>query len=44
MRVKTNGFALEDGRMGETIQVENRRSSKKIYARVVGTGQVEIGI
>ncbi|WP_339726286.1 flagellar basal body P-ring formation chaperone FlgA [uncultured Paraglaciecola sp.] len=44
MRVKTTGVALEDGKMGETIQVKNRRSSKKIYARVAGTGQVEIGI
>tara|TARA_R110000868_G_scaffold265771_3_gene524700 strand:- start:15 stop:725 length:711 start_codon:yes stop_codon:yes gene_type:complete len=44
MRVKTSGVALEDGRMGETIQVKNRRSNKKIHARVAGTGQVEIGI
>jgi len=44
MRVKTSGVALEDGRMGETIQVKNRRSNKKIYARVAGTGQVEVGI
>jgi len=44
MRVKTSGVALEDGRMGETIQVKNRRSNKTIYARVAGTGQVEIGI
>jgi flagella basal body P-ring formation protein FlgA len=44
MRVKTSGVALEDGRMGETIQVKNRRSNKKIYARVASTGQVEIGI
>jgi flagella basal body P-ring formation protein FlgA len=44
MRVKTSGVALEDGRMGETIQVKNRRSNIKIYARVSSTGQVEIGI
>ena len=44
MRVKTSGVALEDGRMGETIQVKNRRSSKKIFARVSSTGQVEISI
>ena len=44
MRVKTNGVALEDGRMGETIQVKNRRSNKKIHARVFRTGQVEISI
>jgi flagella basal body P-ring formation protein FlgA len=44
MRVKTNGIALEDGRMGETIQVKNRRSNKKIHARVSKTGQVEISI
>lgn len=44
MRVKTSGVALEDGRMGETIQVKNRRSNKKIYAQVAGTGRVEIGI
>ena len=44
MRVKTSGVALEDGSMGETIQVKNRRSNKKIYARVASTGQVEISI
>ncbi|WP_299074867.1 flagellar basal body P-ring formation chaperone FlgA [uncultured Paraglaciecola sp.] len=44
MQVKTSGVALEDGRMGETIQVRNRRSNKKISARVASTGQVEISI
>jgi flagella basal body P-ring formation protein FlgA len=44
MQVKTSGLALEDGRMGETIQVKNRSSKKKIYARVVSTGQVKISI
>jgi flagella basal body P-ring formation protein FlgA len=44
MQVKTSGVALEDGRMGETIQVKNRRSNKKVYARVASTGQVEISI
>ena len=44
MQVKTSGVALEDGRMGETIQVKNRRSNKKIYAQVTSTGQVEISI
>jgi flagella basal body P-ring formation protein FlgA len=42
--VKTSGIALEDGRMGQTIQVKNRRSDKKIYARVASTGQVEINM
>lgn len=44
MLVKTSGIALEDGRMGETIQVKNKRSNKKIYARVASTGQVEISM
>jgi flagella basal body P-ring formation protein FlgA len=44
MIVKTTGIALEDGRMGETIKVKNRRSNKKIYARVSSTGQVEINM
>lgn len=44
MRVKTSGVALEDGNMGETIQVKNRRSNKKIHARVTSTGRVEISI
>ncbi|MEP1447137.1 MAG: flagellar basal body P-ring formation chaperone FlgA [Paraglaciecola sp.] len=44
MLVKTSGVALEDGRMGETIQVKNRRSNKKVYARVAGTGEVKISI
>jgi flagella basal body P-ring formation protein FlgA len=30
--------------MGETIQVKNRSSKRKIYARVVSTGQVKISI
>jgi flagella basal body P-ring formation protein FlgA len=44
MQVKTSGIALEDGNMGETILVENRRSSKKVYAKVASTGRVEIAI
>jgi flagella basal body P-ring formation protein FlgA len=44
MQVKTGGIALEDGSMGETIQVKNRSSNKKIHARVVSTGQVQIDI
>lgn len=44
MQVKTSGIALEDGNMGETIQVKNRRSSKKVYAKVASTGRVEIAI
>jgi flagella basal body P-ring formation protein FlgA len=44
MMVKTSGIALEDGRMGQTIQVKNRRSDKKIHARVASTGQVEINM
>jgi flagella basal body P-ring formation protein FlgA len=44
MKVKTSGIALEDGNMGETIQVKNRRSNKKIYAKVASTGRVEVNI
>jgi flagella basal body P-ring formation protein FlgA len=44
MLVKTSGIALEDGNMGETIKVKNRRSSKKVYARVTSTGQVAINL
>lgn len=44
MQVKTSGIALEDGNMGETIQVKNRRSSKKVFAKVASTGRVEIAI
>ncbi|MGS2720383.1 flagellar basal body P-ring formation chaperone FlgA [Paraglaciecola aestuariivivens] len=44
MQVKTSGIALEDGNMGETITVRNRRSNKKIMAKVASTGQVEIAI
>ncbi len=44
MQVKTSGIALEDGNMGETISVKNRRSNKKIFAKVASTGQVEIAI
>ncbi|MEO9945609.1 flagellar basal body P-ring formation chaperone FlgA [Paraglaciecola sp.] len=44
MRVKTSGIALEDGKMGDTIQVKNSRSSKRIQARVTSTGQVEVNM
>ncbi|MEP0357005.1 flagellar basal body P-ring formation chaperone FlgA [Paraglaciecola sp.] len=44
MRVKTSGIALEDGKMGDTIQVRNSRSNKLIQAKVTSTGQVEVNI
>ncbi|MFT2091444.1 flagellar basal body P-ring formation chaperone FlgA [Paraglaciecola sp. 2405UD69-4] len=42
MRVKTSGIAMEDGKVGDTIQVRNSRSNKRIQAKVTSTGQVEV--
>ncbi|MDU0355744.1 flagellar basal body P-ring formation chaperone FlgA [Paraglaciecola aquimarina] len=44
MQVKTDGIALEDGSMGDTIAVRNSRSNKRIKAIVASAGHVEINI
>lgn len=40
--IKTEGRAMQDGNMGETIRVENSRSKKIINSTVVGVGQVKV--
>lgn len=42
LKVVTPATALNNGRLGEQIRVENNRSSRTLKARVVGEGQVEV--
>ncbi len=40
--IKTNGEALNDGNLGDRIQVRNSRSHKSVDAHVIGIGEVEV--
>lgn len=42
VKVSTKGKALQDGKKGDVIRVENVDSKKFVYAEVVSTGQVEV--
>ncbi len=42
VRVRTNGVALTDGRLGEQIVVENPTSQRRVKALVTGRAQVEV--
>ena len=42
LSVITPGIALSDGRKGDQIRVENKRSSRVIHAEVVGPNTVEV--
>lgn len=44
LSIKTSGTALEDGTVGQSIRVKNKRSGRKISAAVVTTGRVQIKI
>ena len=44
MQVKTNGVALEDGNIGETIRVKNSRSSKNLLAQIVNIHEVKVNL
>ncbi|MDP5032933.1 MAG: flagellar basal body P-ring formation chaperone FlgA [Paraglaciecola sp.] len=44
MEIKTNGVALEDGNIGETIRVKNSRSNINLTAQVVTTNQVRVNL
>lgn len=44
MQIKTSGVAEQDGNIGDTIIVKNKRSKKRIGARVVSIKQVEVQI
>ena len=42
IEVRSRGKALRDGNPGDLIPVQNARSKKKLQARVVSSGIVEI--
>ena len=44
MQIKTSGVAQQDGNIGDTIIVKNKRSKKHIGAKVVNIKQVEVQI
>ena len=44
MTIKTQGEALEDGRVGDNIAIRNVKSGKKIQAQVTNALQVEVNI
>lgn len=44
MQIKTSGVAEQDGNIGDTIIVKNKRSKKRIGAKVVSIKQVEVQI
>jgi flagella basal body P-ring formation protein FlgA len=44
LEIRTRGVALQNGRMGETIQVRNVESKKVVMGRVTGAGVVTIAI
>ena len=44
MTIKTQGEALEDGRVGDNIAIRNIKSGKMIQAQVTNALQVEVNI
>lgn len=44
LKIKTSGIALEDGTLGEQIQVENKKTGKVLNARVNGVESVQVNI
>ena len=42
VKLTTRGIAKKDGAIGEVIQVINVRSNKKLYAKVVDSGTVQV--
>lgn len=44
MLIKTNGIALEDGNIGQTIRVKNSRSNINLMAQVLTTNQVRVNL
>lgn len=42
IRVRTNGVALQDGRYGALIRVQNRTSRKVVQGTVAGSGVVDV--
>ena len=44
LSIKTTGFALQDGIIGQNISIENANSGKKLHAKVLGVDQVRVSI
>lgn len=44
LKIKTKGIAQQDGNLGDTITVKNRRSNKTVYAQVVNQNEVLVDI
>jgi len=44
LRIKTTGIALEDGTLGEQVQIKNKKSGKILNARVDGVESVQVNI
>jgi len=44
LRIKTSGIALEDGTLGEQVQIKNKKSGKILNARVDGVESVQVNI
>lgn len=44
LQIKSSGTALKDGTVGEQITVQNTSSGRRIRARVVAVGEVEVNI
>ncbi|WP_050548204.1 flagellar basal body P-ring formation chaperone FlgA [Pseudoalteromonas sp. BSi20652] len=44
LRIKTTGIALEDGTLGDQIQIKNKKSGKVLNARVDGVESVQVNI
>lgn len=44
LEIKTSGIALQDGNIGDTISVQNRRSKKQIEAQVANVNEVKVQI
>ncbi len=42
--VRMPGEALESGSIGSQIRVRNTRSERVVRARIIGPGQVEVGM
>ena len=42
MRLTAQGKALQEGSIGDTVQVKNIQSKQKIEARVTGTNKVAV--
>lgn len=42
VQIRVKALALQDGRKGEQIRVQNLQSKREVYAEVVASGRVQI--